>query len=256
MTAAGLASIYIIADMLDLESNCPCSAVKPAGTRSELYPRMDRAMTWLGREFRADANPGMGRQYLVYWLYSVERVGIAAGYKYIGTHDWYKEGERYLVGQQKEDGSWEGNLGSLVETCFATLFLYKGRAPVLFEKLDCGPKVEWNPHRRDLANLTAYVEKFEETPVRWQVVTLAAPTQELHDAPILYLSLESPAAFTAEEKKKLREFTDTGGTILVEAACGNVGVKTWFRKLAQEIWPEWPLKSLGPTTACLPTRTN
>ncbi len=53
-------------------------------------------------------------------------------------------------------------------------------------------------------------------------------------------------ALSADEKKKLRDFTDTGGTILVEASCGNPAVREWFKKLAAEVWPEWPLKPLGP----------
>jgi hypothetical protein len=242
MTAAGLASIYIIGDMLDLESNCPCRAVKDVTKDPDLYPTMEKAMRWLGAEFRPDSNPGQGNRWLIYWLYSVERVGIAAGYRALGTHDWYREGSAYLLREQREDGSWANTMGPLVDTCFATLFLYKGRAPLVFEKLQCGSKGEWNAHRRDLANLCAFFEKNEEYPVRWQVVTLETPVEDLREAPILYISLNAPVQFTADEKKKLRQFTDAGGTILVEAVCGHVGVRSWFQGLAREVWPEWPLK--------------
>ncbi len=70
--------------------------------------------------------------------------------------------------------------------------------------------------------------------------------EELHDAPVLFISVETPPEFTAEEKKKLRAFTDTGGTILLEASCGNPDVRTWFSALAKEIWPEWAVRPLGP----------
>ena len=244
MTAAGLASIYICADMLDLASGCPCRDGKSGGDKTELNRRLDIALAWLGKNFAVDRNPNKeGGNWLYYWLYAAERVGIAAGYKYFGTHNWFKEGATYLVDHQGRDGSWQG--GDVAETCFATLFLYKGRAPVLFEKLQV-PYAEWNNHRRDIANLTAYIEKNKEQPFHWQIVSLKAPVEELHDAPVLYLSLETPTSFSAEEKKKLREFTDTGGTILFEASCGATAVKDWFARLAKEVWPEWSVKPLGP----------
>ena len=242
MTAAGLATIYICADMLDLASGCPCRNGRSTSDTNELNRRIELAVDWLSKNFQVDANPRRG-QWHYYWLYSVERVGIAAGYKYFGTHNWFKEGAEFLVAQQSPEGSWQR--GDVADTCFATMFLFKGRAPVLYEKLQV-PGSEWNAHRRDLANLTAYIEKIKEQLFHWQIVSLVAPVEELHEAPVLYITLETVVKLTPEEKQKLRAFTDTGGTILFEASCGATGVRTWFRALAKEIWPEWDIKPLGP----------
>jgi hypothetical protein len=238
MTAAGLASVYIIADVLEPASGCPCLSGRSAPTASEADRRIDKALEWLGKNFAADRNPNKGDRHL-YWLYCVERVGIAAGYKYFGTHNWFQEGAEVLVGRQGGNGSW----GDLPDTCFATLFLFKGRAPVLFQKLEF--QGEWNMHRRDMANLTHYIERIKEQMFQWQIVSLRAPVEELHDAPILYLTAESVPKWGDEEKKKLREFTDTGGTILVEASCGNAAVRRWFPQFAKEVWPEWTLSPLS-----------
>jgi hypothetical protein len=238
MTAAGLASVYIIADVLEPASGCPCLSGRSAATASEADRRIDKALEWLSKNFAADRNPNKGDQHL-YWLYCVERVGIAAGYKYFGTHDWFQEGAEVLVGRQGGNGSW----GDLPNTCFATLFLFKGRAPVLFEKLEF--EGAWNMHRRDMANLTHYIERIKEQMFQWQIVSLRAPVEELHDAPILYLTAESVPKWGDEEKKKLREFTDTGGTVLVEASCGNAAVRRWFPQFAKEVWPEWTLSPLS-----------
>ena len=240
MTAAGLASIYIIADMLDLASGCPCRDSKSGGNPSETEGQLDKAMAWLSAEFSAKGNPKRPGAHDYYWLYAAERAGIATGFRLFGTHDWYKEGAEYLLSRQGQNGAWNNNV---VDTCFAALFLYKGRAPILFEKLDCG-KARWNSHRRDLANLTEYFQRFEERAYRWQIINLEASMAELHEAPILYISLESVPAFTDAEKKKLRAFTDSGGTVLVEASCGNKAVREWFPKFAEEVWPQWPLKKL------------
>jgi hypothetical protein len=252
MTAAGLATLYICMDMLDLASGCPCRGARAGGDRADLERRMALAFKWLEDHFTAETNPGGAMSgWRMYWLYAVERVGMATGYKYLGSHDWYREGCATVLAQQNGDGSWPGEAegGPIPTTCFAVLFLYKGRAPILFNKLQETPGGEtwkWNPHRRDIPNLVSYFEKVKEEAFTWQVVNLKGPMEELHDAPILYISAETAPKFTDEEKKKLRAFTDTGGTILVEPSCGASAVKDWFNKFAKEVWPEWPVKPLGP----------
>ncbi|MBN2581814.1 MAG: DUF4159 domain-containing protein, partial [Planctomycetes bacterium] len=39
-------------------------------------------------------------------------------------------------------------------------------------------------------------------------------------------------------------FTDTGGTVLLEASCGSPAGKTFCESLCREVWPEWELKRL------------
>jgi len=243
MTAAGLASIFINLDNLDLASGCPCRTGRSARMSGDFDRRVDSALGWLEKHFKADTSPkhpGGENSYQRYWLYSVERVGIAAGYKYFGTHNWYKEGAEYLVRNQDGSGGW----GNLPQTCFALLFLYKGRAPILYNKLEY--EGEWNNHRRDIANLTTYIEKVKEQLFHWQIVSLKAPVAELHDAPVLYITAEKEPVFSDDHKRKLREFTDTGGTILLEASCGNAQVRKWAQAFVKELWPEWDLKPLGP----------
>ena len=241
MSAAGLATLFITLDNLNVASGCPCRGSTSSKTSDELDRRIDAALAWQEKYFSPAGNPKApdsqkGRN--LYWLYSVERVGIAAGYKYFGTHDWYREGVAHLLKAQKGDGSF----GDLPDTCFATMFLYKGRAPVLYSKLEFDGK--WNSHRRDIANLTHFIERTLEQPFHWQIVSLKAPVEDLHDAPVLYITPESVPKFSPDDKKKLRAFTDTGGTILVEASCGNAAVKKWFRDFSKEVWPEWSLEKI------------
>jgi len=249
MTAAGLASLFIIADFLEPGSGCPCKRGASPRTTTKTERAMDAALGWLGKHFDTKTNPQaerVGKGNVLYWLYCVERVGIAAGYKHFGTHNWYKEGAAEVIKKQGKDGSW----GRLDKTCFALLFLYKGRAPVLFNKLKFdGPGGQpgvWNAHRRDIANLTHFIEQRKEQMFHWQIVDLKVPLEELHDAPILYITAESIPAFTPEQTKKLRDFTDTGGTILFEASCGNAMVRKWFLKFARNVWPEAKARPRGP----------
>jgi len=240
MTAAGTASLFIIADVLEPASGCPCLSGRSQSRAGPSARAIENALDWLGQRFSAKENPGRGGGHHLYWLYCVERVGIAAGYKRFGDHDWYKEGAEILVKAQK-DGHW----GSFEGTCFALLFLYKGRAPILFNKLKYDG--EWNQHRRDIANLTNFIQHTKEQQFHWQIVDIKkASLEELHEAPVLYITAESLPKIAGPEKKRLRQFTDTGGTILFEASCGNPAVRKWFQDFAKELWPEWPLKPLGP----------
>ena len=58
-----------------------------------------------------------------YFLWSVERVAVANGLKTIAGKDWYRWGSTILVDSQRADGSWQGEYGAEVDTCFALLFL-------------------------------------------------------------------------------------------------------------------------------------
>ena len=243
MTAAAVASLYLTRDYLYRNIGCPCARGSSKLRPQQVDQAIDRGLKWLGKEFLVDTNPkGVPNRWTLYWLYSCERVGLAAGLKYFGAHNWYGEGAEYLVRAQARNGSWTIGGEGLSDTAYALCFLIKGRAPILFNKLQFAG--QWDNHPHDMANLTQHVAHMKEQPIQWQVINLEAPVEEWHDAPILYLSAESIPALTDEHKKKLRRFTDTGGTILFEASCGNRPVAVWWERTCKEIWPEWELKAL------------
>jgi hypothetical protein len=66
----------------------------------------------------------LGKGY--YFLWSLERVGVAYGLETIGDKDWYAWGSQNIVQNQAAEGRW-GNTYPLdpVDTCFALLFLQK-----------------------------------------------------------------------------------------------------------------------------------
>jgi hypothetical protein len=63
----------------------------------------------------------------LYFMWSLERVGMVYGLKTIGRVDWYEWGSKSLIKSQQRDGSWtgDGTHGISVEhaTAFALLFL-------------------------------------------------------------------------------------------------------------------------------------
>jgi hypothetical protein len=78
----------------------------------------------------------------LYFLWSVERVGVLCGVQTIGGTDWYRWGAQALVPTQRPDGSWIGG-GSLgypaADTSFALLFLRRS---------DLLPDLRWELAKR------------------------------------------------------------------------------------------------------------
>jgi hypothetical protein len=58
-----------------------------------------------------------------YFLWSLERVGVAYNLNTIGNKDWYAWGSDILLSSQRPDGTWRGEEGPEIDTCFALLFL-------------------------------------------------------------------------------------------------------------------------------------
>ncbi|MFQ3651197.1 MAG: hypothetical protein SNJ75_12755, partial [Gemmataceae bacterium] len=63
----------------------------------------------------------------LYFLWTLERVGVLYGVKSIGQRDWYRYAVEKLLPKQREDGSWnlKGYPGSTtaLDTCWALLIL-------------------------------------------------------------------------------------------------------------------------------------
>jgi hypothetical protein len=95
---------------------------------------------WLDKHWTVERNPGPSApNWHYYYLYGLERAAALCGRSLVGLHDWYIEGARYLVDQQKPEGFWgTGTLGfdneyeanTLLDTCWALLFLKRATRPM------------------------------------------------------------------------------------------------------------------------------
>ena len=106
---------------------------KLGGERRRVDTAIEQGVQWLGHHFAVDKNPGRaGWPY--YYLYGLERVGSLLRVERMGSHWWYLEGARHLLGEQAKAGNWPGGGHQLeTRTAFALLFLRRatsGRAAV------------------------------------------------------------------------------------------------------------------------------
>ena len=136
MTCAGLMGLAMGFGSKDLKDGSDKSARVDAEAVSK-DPVVQGALKYVGDFLAAAAgqrDPRDGTLYEandltrnLYFMWSLERVGMAFGLTTIGKVDWYDWGSRVLVRAQNRDGSWngEGYAGAQPDnaTAFALLFL-------------------------------------------------------------------------------------------------------------------------------------
>jgi hypothetical protein len=95
---------------------------------------IQRGIDWLANNFTVTDNPNKTNYFHYYYLYALERAGMLSSTETFGQHDWYTIGAKYLLKEQKPDGSWESEKetweSSLLDTCFAILFLRRATKPI------------------------------------------------------------------------------------------------------------------------------
>lgn len=130
MTTAGMAGMAICQDEL-----WPSRRFTPELRKASRRAIRD-ALAWMQDNFDVTRNPGEPNgAWLYYYLYGMERAGILARFRFMGRHDWYKEGADFLLAAQRSDGSWFHQDDPQIDTAFAILFLKRStsrtRNPVI-----------------------------------------------------------------------------------------------------------------------------
>lgn len=90
---------------------------------------IDKGLDWLGKNFAVVENPKCAnpRDWVYYYLYGMERVGVLADVEMLAKHDWYQEGAKFLLSVQTAGGDWNNDSR---DTSWAILFLRKATRPV------------------------------------------------------------------------------------------------------------------------------
>jgi hypothetical protein len=136
MTGAGLLGLAVglgLAVPENAEREMKEKPPKDAGVEKGLHALAENIGQPLGVKGPArirDRGPRMPMQRTdvnLYFLWTLERVGVLYNLRHIDGKDWYRWGSELLVDAQQPDGSWTsgGYPGSQpdVDTCFALLFL-------------------------------------------------------------------------------------------------------------------------------------
>ncbi|MBI5724883.1 MAG: DUF4159 domain-containing protein [Planctomycetes bacterium] len=237
MSTAGLASLFVCIDAAMGDKFIKCNV-------SNEFTPVKKGLDWFVDNFEKTLTApwtGNDRNYFDYYMYGLERVGLASGFKYFGKYDWYKEGcKRFLAMREPQDS--RGNV-SVHSVAFNLLFFSRGRRPVLLNKLEYDG--DWNNRPRALANFCRWSEKVFETENNWQIITLKSEVGEWHDAPVVMLTGSKAPKFSDEEIVKLRTYVHQGGTLFSITECSGAPFTKGIKELYQKLFPKYELTLCG-----------
>jgi hypothetical protein len=143
MTCSGLLGLALGHGILQELQARSAAAGQPVPALANIQDQgLLKGLEQLGRHVGAPREDGRAdRLGNLYFLWSLERVGVLFNQKTIGNKDWYRWGAQMLVAGQNSNGSWHSGQyhGSslTMDTCFALLFLKRANlARDLTEKLE------------------------------------------------------------------------------------------------------------------------
>jgi hypothetical protein len=114
MTAAALTILLMAIDQNHLDAE--------ASLKAEADESIARAMEWMDSKFLPDSNPNSGMSNYLYYLATVQHVGLMSGRRTFNGHEWYESAAEHLLKTQHPNGSW----GNVADTAFAVVFLARG----------------------------------------------------------------------------------------------------------------------------------
>lgn len=277
MTAAGLTCLFVTQDFLHADE-----FIKPGLRDTDQQKAIERGLDWFDQNFAVQRHPGLvfeaDQTYLFYYLYGMERVGLASGYKRFGRHDWFRAAAAEVINRlcdpiiDPETGRLAGltakaNIGStgmvetpVVQMSFGLMFLAHGRVPIIVSKLR-DPSLAWNNRPRDAAHLAAWIGRETEQRLSWQILNIDAPLEEWFDGPMVYLASHEAFDYLSEyndelqrrgrgdaprftKLERLKRYIDLGGLVLTNADAGNQRFTDAVQTLGRKMYPQYEWREL------------
>ena len=258
MTAAGIASLFITHEWLDI------AKFNGDVGRDPFSPTLRQALDWweIGANYQVGNLPSVPGRF-GYAVYGIERVGLACGFKFFGSHEWYREMAGALLPMQRKDGTWivsaphkagenEMTTSDLIDTSYILIFLARARHPVLMNKLRTD-HVEginnryWDNRPHDMHQLANWSSHELERPLNWQIVNLERDWTDWMDSPVLYIASHRPLKFSEADLAKLRHYVEAGGMIFTQADGDSSDFSDFVRDLAKKLFPKYELQAVPPS---------
>ena len=103
---------------------------------------------------------------------------------------------------------------------------------------------DWDPTPHGVPNLLKTIDQSTTLHVQFKRVPVDPAKNDIYSFPILYMTGQRPFAFDAATCKRLREYCDHGGTIIVDDAVGSSQFNDAFHAVIKQIYPDHDLKPL------------
>lgn len=232
MTCAGLASLVLMGEEYE--------TVLPTCGEYMINPRLKKGLTFLAKALPGFMDARDKERWRYYALYGLERTGIFMNLKTIGNMDWYREGCRNIL----SDDKWRDNV---VDAAFALLFITRNGAPYAITKWRW--RGDWNNDHYDVSNWVDQTGKHLDSPLDWQECSLKFGLGVAARSSMIFLNGHQAFRTTKFELDALRKFLAAGGVIVAEGCCGSDTFNKSFAKIIEtHLFPKKKLsfKKLSP----------
>jgi len=280
MTAAGLTCLFITQDFLHSADYLDISRNERPEEQA-----IRKGLQWLDENFTTDHHPGgpgkTSEYYFYYYLYGIERVGLASGYRRFADRDWFRSGAGAIIERLCDpvfDSAHEligykvkplfASTGDtevrVVQLSFALMFLSHGRRPIVVSKLR-DDELAWNNRPRDAANLARWVGDEVEERRYWQILDIHRPMEEWFDGPMVYFATQEPLKYVDEYRKaierrnagsgnrkdasptqfeQIRRYLELGGLMITNADGHRKATTDSVQELALTMFPNFTWRQL------------
>ncbi|MCE9553530.1 MAG: DUF4159 domain-containing protein, partial [Planctomycetes bacterium] len=103
---------------------------------------------------------------------------------------------------------------------------------------------EWDPTPHGLPNLLKNIDQGTTLNVQFKRVPVELEKSDIFSFPVLYMTGLRQFKLADGEIKRLRQYLDQGGAMVVDCAVGNSEFDKSFRELVAQLYPERKLKTL------------
>ena len=224
-TFGGIFSLLVTHDWLGMSQRPDVVGNQP------YHPGLTQALKWIASKDNSVTIKDDYTEFAGYNLFILARLGQASGYKYFGSHDWYRELAARVIPTQWPNGAFgrsSTGYDAVAQTAFTLIFLASGRHPIFMEKLSFdGP---WANRPRDIANVTRFASRELERSMNWEVVPVERDWTDWRDSPVLYIASHEALKLTDADVEKLRSYIKAGGLRVYACRYGQQQVQPVHRK--------------------------
>lgn len=105
---------------------------------------------------------------------------------------------------------------------------------------------DWDPTPHGLPTLLKTIDQSTTLHVQFKREKVDPEKGDIFSFPVLYMTGQRKFAFNDATRKRLREYLDNGGVMIVDSAAGSSEFDSAFREEIRKIYPDRPLARIKP----------
>lgn len=100
---------------------------------------------------------------------------------------------------------------------------------------------DWDPTPHGVPNLLKTIDQSTTLHVQFKRVPVDPEKSDIYSYPVLFMVGQRKFEFSEGARKRLRQYLDQGGTLIVDAAVGNQEFRSAFEAELKKLYPDKPL---------------